>query len=173
MLAKKYIYFVLAFLGVLSISASAKAGFNYNSPALEGEVEKALNKKVLAQANTKAVSCDKQDKSDTTLLFNTNNGKTVRVFRTKNTSPQQLLMNIYDSRNRKELAGCTPAARLTQPNQITYNTKVQNTVYYATVLINKQSKIEGSIVATDQNGKRRLWTEPASGEVTLKLRISD
>jgi hypothetical protein len=40
-------------------------------------------------------------------------------------------------------------------------------------MFNKQSKIEGSIVATDQNGTRRLWTEPASGEVTLKLRISD
>ncbi|TFI53009.1 hypothetical protein BLD44_016760 [Mastigocladus laminosus UU774] len=173
MLTKKSIYVFLAFLGVFSISASAKAGLNYKSTVLEGQVEKALNTKVLAQANTKPTSCDRQDKSDTTLLFNTNNGKTVRVFRQKNTSPQQLLMNIYDSKNRKELAACTPAARLTQPNQITYNTKVQNTVYYATVLINKQSKIEGSIVATDQNGKRRLWTEPAAGEVTLKLRISD
>ncbi|TBR61403.1 hypothetical protein B4U84_11540 [Westiellopsis prolifica IICB1] len=173
MLTKKSIYVFLVFLGVFSISASAKAGFNHKSTVLEGQVEKALNTKVLAQANTKPTSCDRQDKSDTTLLFNTNNGKTVRVFRQKNTSPQQLLMNIYDSKNRKELAACTPAARLTQPNQITYNTKVQNTVYYATVLINKQSKIEGSIVATDQNGKRRLWTEPAAGEVTLKLRISD
>jgi hypothetical protein len=173
MLTKKSISFFLAFLGVFSICASAKAGFGSESTVLQGQVEKALNKEVLAQANTKVTSCDKQDKSDTTLLFNTNNGKTVRVFRTKNTSPQQLLMNIYDSKNRKELAACTPAARLTQPNQITYNTKVQNTVYYATVLINKQSKLEGSIIATDQNGKRRLWTEPASGEVTLKLRIAE
>ncbi|WP_315787756.1 hypothetical protein [Fischerella sp. JS2] len=173
MLTKKSISFFLAFLGVLSICGSAKAEFGSESTVSQEQIEKALNKELLAQANTKVTNCDRQDKSDTTLLFNTNNGKTVRVFRTRNTSPQQLLMNIYDSKNRKELAACTPAARLTQPNQITYNTKVQNTVYYATVLINKQSKIEGSIIATDQNGKRRLWTEPASGEVTLKLRISE
>ncbi|RDH50755.1 hypothetical protein [Fischerella thermalis] len=169
MLTKKSIFFFLAFLGILSICTSAKAEFGSESTASQEQVEK----EVLAQANTKVTSCDRQDKSDTTLLFNTNNGKTVRVFRTRNTSPQQLLMNIYDSKNRKELAACSPAARLTQPNQITYNTKVQNTIYYATVLINKQSKREGSIIATDQNGKRRLWTEPAAGEVTLKLRISD
>lgn len=182
---KKSISFFLAFLGVLSICASAKAQLGSESTELQEQVKRDLNTElskkdfqganILAQANRRSTYCDRLDTSDTTLYFNTNNQKSVRVFRPRN-NPTQILMNIYDSRNqgsRAEIASCSPATRISQPYQLIYSTNVKGSIYYATVLINNKSKIQANLKAASQNTKKTLWNEPASGEVTLKLSISE
>ncbi|ARV57435.1 hypothetical protein BZZ01_01230 [Nostocales cyanobacterium HT-58-2] len=180
MLTKKSISFFLAFLGVLSISASAKAQFDSNSTALHKQVKRVIDKElsrqdfqkaqVLAQANKRPTNCD--NNNDTVFYFNTTNQKSVRVFRPKNNPSQPILMNIFDSKNGQDLASSVPATRTPQKNQITYSAQVKNNIYYATVAINDKSQIQGVLQATDQNGQRKLWTEPAAGEVTLKLNVS-
>ncbi|MEC4814929.1 MAG: hypothetical protein SAK29_16860, partial [Scytonema sp. PMC 1069.18] len=105
------------------------------------------------------------------LYFSTNNQKSVRVFRPKNDS-RKLLMNIYDSKNKADLALSAPAAQVPKSVPVTYSARVSDTIYYAIVSINSKSQIQGSLVATDRNGQRRLWTEPAAGEVTMKLNVS-
>ncbi|WP_290879224.1 hypothetical protein [Fischerella sp.] len=140
----------------MSICASAKAQLGSKSTKLQEQVKRDLNTDILAQANRRSTYCDRLDTSDTTLYFNTNNQKSVRVFRPRN-NPTQILMNIYDSRNQgasAEIASCSPATRISQPYQLIYSTNVKGSIYYATVLINNKSKIQANLKAASQNTKK-------------------
>jgi hypothetical protein len=181
MLSKKTISLLLAVLGVLSFAASAKAQFSSQSMLMGEQVKQTLNlglrktefqkAELLAQANRRQTICDNNNNIDTLLYFSTNNQKSVRIFRLKN-EPKKLLMNIYDSKNKADLASNALAAQVPKNVPVTYSARVSDRIYYAIVSMNSKSQIQGSLVATDQNGQRRLWTEPAAGEVTLKLNVS-
>lgn len=159
MIVKKSISFFLAFLGALSFCASAKAQLSVHQPTVREQVEK------FAQVTRSQTSSN----IDTLIYFSTATQKSVRVFRAANDSTK-VLMNVYDSRNKLDLASLAPATKQSKNNQIIYSARGRNNRnYYAIVSMNNNSsRIEVRLVETDQNG-REVLRETGFGDITVDI----